>query len=167
LAFSFDPPFQPARRTHPIAHFGSSSAVDAEPPSSEEDPRNPWRGPASGLQVLLVEDQTIIALDTEGMLLELGAASVHSFTTADSALAWLAAAPIDVGVLDVSLGTTTSFPVADLLAQRAVPFIFTTGYGDSGMFPQRFLDAPVVRKPYVIEALADALVRCLSSRPGA
>lgn len=113
------------------------------------------------MQVLLVEDQTIIALDTEAMLLELGAASVHSFTTADAALACLAAAPIDVGVLDVGLGTGTSFPVADLLAQRAVPFIFTTGYGDSGMFPRRFLDVPVVRKPYVIDALADALVRCL------
>ncbi len=70
------------------------------------------------------------------MLLDLGAASVHSFTTADAALTWLAAAKADIGVLDISLGTTTSFPVADALQQRAVPLMFTTGYGDSAVDPR-------------------------------
>jgi CheY-like chemotaxis protein len=111
----------------------------------------------------LVEDQTIIALDTESMLGDLGAASVHSFTTADGALNWLAAAKVDVGVLDVSLGDTTSFPVADELHRRAVPFIFTTGYGDSGIIPKRFLDVPIVRKPYTIESLANALAKCVGA----
>jgi DNA-binding NtrC family response regulator len=118
------------------------------------------------MQVLLVEDQTIIALDTEAMLLDLGAARVHSFTTVDAALTWLAAVQIDIGVLDVSLGPDTSFPVAELLAQRMVPFIFTTGYGDSGMFPRKFLDVPIVRKPYTIEAVARALAMCLQRRHG-
>jgi CheY-like chemotaxis protein len=117
--------------------------------------------PLYGLRALLVEDQTIIALDTESMLLDLGAATVHSFTTGEGAIAWLGTAEVDVGVLDVSLGTTTSFPVAEFLVQRAVPFIFTTGYGDSTMFPAHFLTVPIVRKPYAIESLARALVQCL------
>ncbi len=117
--------------------------------------------PLYGLRAVLVEDQTIIAVDTESMLLDLGAASVHSFTTGDGAIAWLATAEVDVGVLDVSLGTATSFPVAEFLVQRAVPFIFTTGYGDSTMFPADFLKVPIVRKPYAIESLARALVQCL------
>lgn len=117
-----------------------------------------------GMRVVLVEDQTIIALDTEGMLLDLGAASVHSFTTGDAAIAWLGTTAIDVGVLDVGLGTTTSFPVAEFLTQLGVPFIFTTGYGDSKMFPAPLLGVPIVRKPYVIEALGEALAQCLRSR---
>jgi DNA-binding NtrC family response regulator len=120
--------------------------------------------PISGKHVLLVEDQTIIALDTEGMLLDLGAASVRSFTTANDALAWLATVRIDVGVLDVSLGDATSFPIAELLAEQRTPFIFTTGYGDSGMIPKAFADVPIVRKPYLLEGLSRALSKCLAER---
>ena len=98
------------------------------------------------------------------MLQELGAASVHSFTTAESAVAWLSAASPDIGVLDISLGAATSFPVADALQQRSVPFIFTTGYGDRGIIPERFLDVPIVRKPYTLVALAEAVTRCLRTR---
>jgi DNA-binding NtrC family response regulator len=117
------------------------------------------------LTVLLVEDQTIIALDTESMLSELGAVSIRSFTTAEAALSWLADSPADVGVLDIGLGKGVSYPVADLLLERGIPFLFTTGYGDAHLIPVRFANVPVVHKPYSIEGLADALARCiLSSR---
>lgn len=134
------------------------------PPSGPEDESQISRGPADGLQALLVEDQTIIALDTESMLRDLGASSVISFTTADTAVGWLASATADIGILDISLGSSTSFPVADALQQLTVPFVFTTGYGDSGNIPDRFLDVPIVRKPYTIEALADAVAKCLRAR---
>jgi DNA-binding NtrC family response regulator len=143
--------------------FASTGSGNGQAPSPSK-PTKPASGPADGLHALLVEDQTIIALDTEAMLQELGAASVHSFTTAESAIAWLSAANPDIGVLDISLGAATSFPVADALQQRAVPFIFTTGYGDSGIIPERFLDAPIVRKPYTLVALAEAVTRCLQTR---
>ena len=61
-------------------------------------------------------------------------------------------------------GTTTSFPVADALQQRAVPFMFTTGYGDSALIPERFLDVPIVRKPYTLQSLADAVAKCMRPR---
>lgn len=121
----------------------------------------PGRGHAAGLTVLLVEDQTIIALDAEAMLAELGAASVQSVTTSDAALSWLAAGHADVAVLDIALGALTSYPVADVLADRGIPFLFTTGYGRTHSIPARFSAAPVVRKPYSAEALAEALARCL------
>jgi len=95
------------------------------------------------------------------MLRDLGAVSVHAFTTVDTAIEWLADADVDIGVLDVALGGTTSFPVAELLQQRDIPFIFTTGYGDTGMFPERFLTMPIVRKPYVMLSLAEAIAECL------
>lgn len=121
----------------------------------------PRQGHAAGLRVLLVEDQTIIALDTESMLAELGAASIQTFTTAEAALAWIADTTIDIGVLDIALGAATSYPVADALTQRGIPFVFTTGYGDTHPIPIRFAAVPIVHKPYGTEALADAIARCL------
>jgi CheY-like chemotaxis protein len=116
------------------------------------------------LHVLLVEDQTIIALDTESMLTELGASSVQSFTTPDAALAWLQSAQADVAVLDIALGALTSYPVADILQERGIPFLFTTGYGDTRFIPERYALVPVVHKPYGAEALAEGLALCLKPR---
>jgi len=113
------------------------------------------------MRVMLVEDQIIIALGTGTMLCELGAANVQSLPTADAALAWLAAAHVDVGVLDIGLGEAMSYPVADLLRERGIPFLFTTGYGEMRDVPERFADVPVVHKPYGIEGLAEGLARCL------
>jgi len=111
----------------------------------------------SGKHAILVEDQTLIALDTEMLLRELGAAGVDTFTTTDSAIAWLASAAPDVGVLDINLGETSSFSVAGVLHRRSTPFIFTTGYDDGLTIPEAFVNVQIVRKPYTIEALGDAL----------
>ena len=145
-------------------NFAWNDGGHASPPSQNGSSERIPRGPADGLHALLVEDQTIIALDTESMLLDLGAASVHSFTTVDAALTWLAAAKPDIGVLDISLGNTTSFPLADALRHRAMPFMFTTGYGDSALIPERFLDVPIARKPYTLQSLADAVAKCMRQR---
>lgn len=115
----------------------------------------------SGMRVLLVEDQSLIALDTEMMLRELGAATVDTFNSAEQALVWLSAAALDVAVLDVNLGTTSSFPIAEALKGRPIPFVFTTGYGDSVMVPAEFSNVPVVPKPYTLESLSQALALCL------
>jgi CheY-like chemotaxis protein len=56
----------------------------------------------TGMHVLLVEDQSLIALDTEMLLRELGAQAVETFTSAEAALAWLTAASPDVSVLDIN-----------------------------------------------------------------
>lgn len=152
------------KRSVPLqSELAATGTGEALPPEPEDEPRAS-RGPADGLHALLVEDQTIIALDTESMLRDLGASSVVSFTTAEAAVGWLANATADIGILDISLGSSTSFPVADALQQLRVPFVFTTGYGDSGNIPDRFLDVPIVRKPYTIEALADAIAKCLRAR---
>jgi DNA-binding NtrC family response regulator len=116
-----------------------------------------------GLRVLLVEDQTLIALDTEAMLLELGAVKVETFGGADETLAWLASGAPDVGVLDINLGVASSFPVAEALRRRGVPFIFTTGYGDGVLIPAPFDDVEILQKPYTIEALGQLLRQCLRS----
>ena len=67
---------------------------------------------------------------------------------------------IDAAVLDANLNGLSVSPVADILAERGVPFVFATGYGDAGGAPSGF-SAPVIRKPYdvtqVTAAVADLL----------
>ncbi len=113
----------------------------------------------AGKRLLLVEDQLVIAIDVERMLAEQGAAAVDTAATAGEALQLLRRNPPDLAVLDVNLGTGTSMPVAEALAERGVPFVFATGYGDSVMIPEMFKSVPVVRKPYSEDGLVAALSR--------
>jgi CheY-like chemotaxis protein len=117
----------------------------------------------AGLLVLVVEDQPLIALDTESMLADIGASSVASFSSADHALVWLQSSAPGVAVLDVNLGGTSSFAIADELSLRGIPFAFTTGYADTVMIPSHFAHVPVVQKPYTPDSLGQALALCLTA----
>lgn len=119
----------------------------------------------AGLSVLLVEDQMLIALDTEMLLLELGVAKVETFTTAAEALSWLASGTPDVGILDINLRVDTSFAIAEVLQRRMIPFVFTTGYGHSLMVPEAFSGISIVHKPYTRDALVWSLHTCLGLDP--
>jgi len=115
----------------------------------------------TGMHALLVEDQTLIALDTEMLLRELGAAAVETFTTAEATLSWLASASPDIGILDINLGSSSSFSVACEMRRREKPFIFTTGYGEGVVIPEDFANTEIVHKPYTRDALARAFEVCL------
>jgi len=110
--------------------------------------------PLAGMSVLLVEDQSLIALDTEEMLRRLGATEVRLSPDAVHARLSLGAFRPDFAVLDFNLHDDTSAVIADLLLAMRVPFVFATGYGDSVMIPERFRKVPVARKPLVAHALA-------------
>lgn len=107
-------------------------------------------------RVLVVEDEPFISMLLSDMLEELGfdiaAAFAHVAETRD----YLSAAEIDIALLDVNLGGEKIDPIADLLAARGCPFIFTTGYGRSGV-PENFADRPVLPKPFQLRDLANAI----------
>ena len=108
--------------------------------------------PLRAKRVLVVEDQLLIAMDTEDLLRKLGATSVFAVANVDGALAALDPLP-DVAVLDVNLGSENSFAVADALAERGAPFLFATGYNESFVLPERFSQTPVAHKPLTAEEL--------------
>jgi hypothetical protein len=70
--------------------------------------------------------------------------------------------PIDAAVLDANLNGRSVTPVAEALARRKVPFVFATGYGETGGAPGGF-DAPVIRKPYDVTQVAVAVAELLGA----
>jgi light-regulated signal transduction histidine kinase (bacteriophytochrome) len=112
-------------------------------------------------RVLLVEDQLVIALEAEQMLAELGAGEISTAGSATEALHILASAAIDVAVLDINLGSSSSIPVAEELKRRAIPFVFATGYGDTMMIPPSMARTRVVRKPYTASTLNETIAQAL------
>jgi len=117
-----------------------------------------------GLSVLLVEDEILIALDAQAMLEEAGAANVEIVNKAVNGLRLISETPPDAAVLDFNLGSGTSFSIADELAARGIPYIFTTGYGGHIDLPPRHIQMPVVGKPYTAEWLIAGLVTALTRR---
>ncbi len=109
--------------------------------------------------VLIVEDDPIIAIDFEDRLLGFGVTSVRTVGSVAQALAAIAARAPDFALLDVELGREKSFAVADRLTAAQIPFVFVTGYGAETSIPAAFKARPRLQKPCSTDALETALRR--------
>jgi|TARA_R100000049_G_scaffold5356_1_gene16005 light-regulated signal transduction histidine kinase (bacteriophytochrome) len=116
-------------------------------------------GPAPDLppRVLLIEDNMIIALDTEEMLRELGVAEVLVSGSVTQALRAIEKEVPDFAVLDFNLGEESSEPVARELARRGVPFVLATGYSAKEVRFEELGAKAILKKPYGKSDLAKAL----------
>jgi CheY-like chemotaxis protein len=114
----------------------------------------------AGRRILVVEDEALVAIALEDMLLELGCSVIGPALRLEPALELARTEQLDGAVLDINLGDDRSFPVAEILSGRAVPFLFATGYGGSGLEPP-FHQSPVLSKPYCLSALEEALRQLL------
>jgi CheY-like chemotaxis protein len=109
------------------------------------------------LRILIVEDEMLVAMNIEDMLLDLGHEVVGIASRLEPALALAHDGAFDVAMLDVNLAGERSFPVADVLAERGIPFVFATGYGLQGIEPG-YRDRPVLQKPFRAQQLAEAIM---------
>ena len=103
----------------------------------------------AGLRLLVVEDEALVAMLIEDILLDLDCIVIGPVGTVAQALALLRdEEQIDGALLDVNLGGgERSYPVADALAEREVPFVFVTGYGEAGV-ERRYAPVTVLQKPF-------------------
>jgi CheY-like chemotaxis protein len=137
----------------PSAYLNSSPGrADAIMPSS------PFDDVGLPQDLLIVEDDAIIALDFEDIAVGLGVKRVRAVTTVARALALIADRAPDFALLDVRLGSGNSLAVAEKLDELKIPFAFVTGYGADVRLPPAFIDRPKLPKPCSSDAL-QALLR--------
>jgi CheY-like chemotaxis protein len=103
--------------------------------------------------VLIVEDDPIIALDFEDTLVGFGVKTVRAAATVAKALALIDERPPEFALLDVGLIREKSFAVAERLEALKIPFAFVTGYGSDARLPAAFANKPRLSKPYSTDAL--------------
>jgi two-component sensor histidine kinase/CheY-like chemotaxis protein len=110
---------------------------------------------------LLVEDTMIVALDAEDMLLALGISTVDVASSVNDAFRLIKTTRPTLALLDINLGSETSFPVARRLIEEGIPFVFATGYGDDVALPDAYSDIPIVKKPYNAETILAQLTHAI------
>jgi two-component sensor histidine kinase len=115
----------------------------------------------SGRRVLVVEDEVMVAWTLEDMLAELGCTVVGPAVRVDQALAMIETEAVDAVVLDVNLNGEKSYPVADALAARGVPFVFSTGYNKNNLLTG-YRAFPMLQKPFNRAKLGGALAELLT-----
>lgn len=113
--------------------------------------------PDTGLRVLVVEDQFLIAMDTEQVLVGLGCKVIGPVPTVARALALVEGESIDFAILDVNLGRERSTPVAEALRARGVPFALASGYDGTQLAEEVLRRAPHLGKPLERRLLMNVL----------
>ena len=109
-------------------------------------------------RVLVVEDEVLVGMLLEEMLSELGYEVAALSTHLDEALILARNARFDIALLDINLNGRQSFPVAEAIRARGLPFLFATGYG-SRILTAPYKDTPILQKPFSLDELRAALAR--------
>jgi CheY-like chemotaxis protein len=117
-------------------------------------------GLLAGRRILVVEDEMLVLMNIEMMLADLGCSTIHTAASVAEAFAICAENNFDAAMLDVNLGGETSYPVAELLTRRGIPFAFATGYTISGHHAE-LQQKLVLRKPYSAERMATVFEQLL------
>jgi DNA-binding response OmpR family regulator len=107
-------------------------------------------------RVLLLEDEALLAMLIEDMLLEMGFDAVDVFASLPEALAKAEGSEFEMAILDVNVGGLTSYPLADVLKARNVPFFFATGYGRDTLTDD-YANIPTLQKPFLMADLERAV----------
>jgi CheY-like chemotaxis protein len=113
-------------------------------------------------RVLVVEDEYLIRMLLEDMLADLGYEIAAAVGTIAEASELAANSEFNVAILDVNLDGEQIFPVADILAERGLPFVFVSGYGEDSL-PAPYRGRPALQKPFQAEQIKSALAALLAT----
>ena len=115
------------------------------------------------LCILIIEDESLVMMLIEDTLVDLGCAIAGTASRVDDAMAKVSSLNFDAAILDVNLNGVESFPIAEKLLERGIPFVFATGYGQAGI-PESLRGIPTLAKPFRQNDLKGALALAFASR---
>lgn len=118
----------------------------------------------AGLRILIVEDESHVSMLLEDMIAEIGCVVAAVASELDEAKEKLSSISFDAAILDLNLNGARAYEVAESLARKRVPFVFSTGYGSAGV-PQGWPRVPVLAKPFGRRQLEWALRSALEAQP--
>ncbi len=116
-------------------------------------------------QVLIVEDEFLIAMDLTETIRDAGAEVVGPAASVSEALELLSTHQVSVAVLDINLGKELSLAVADRLTRDQIPFVYHSGQIpllDASDWPA----APIISKPAIPTVLTAAIAEAAKKRSG-
>ena len=114
----------------------------------------------SGRSILIIEDEMLILMMIEDMLADLGCESIAVASKIGQAITLIDDQVFDAAMLDLNLNGMESYPIADALAARDVPYFFSTGNSLSNV-KDGYRDQGVLKKPFTFEQLSNMLSRSL------
>jgi two-component sensor histidine kinase len=115
-------------------------------------------------RVLVVEDSALIAMDLASIIAAAGHTVIGPASTVAEALALADDGLVDIALLDIDLHGEMVTPVAERLADRGVPFAFSTGFEEGGSPLPVFTDAPVLRKPFDDQSVLSTLAALVATK---
>jgi len=117
--------------------------------------------PLTGRRVLIVEDESLVAMLLETILEDMECIPVGPASNIDDGEVLARdTANLDAALLDVNVAGRQVFPVAEILKARGVPFVFSTGYGEGGL-PEEWRGQATIQKPFTEAAIRDALMKAM------
>ena len=115
-----------------------------------------------GRRILLIEDSPVVGPFTADVLMDLGCSVVGPAPNMASARELIESEQFDAAIMDIHIRGERVFPLCELLDQRAIPFVLTSGYADWDM-PAEWEGRPRLQKPYTIEQVGAVLEALLSA----
>ena len=106
----------------------------------------------------------MIAMLIEDMVADIGGELAATATRLDDAMAQASEREIDFAILDLNLAGVLTYPVADLLKQRGIPFVFATGYGAGGL-AKGYENETALEKPFTTGTLERVMKQTLALKP--
>jgi DNA-binding response OmpR family regulator len=114
-------------------------------------------------RVLVVEDELLISILIEDILVDEGCQVIGPFTNLPDALAAARSGGFDLALLDVNLRGDKVYPVAEILAEQSVPFLFLSGYGNDAI-PDGHPEWRACSKPFTAAELKLGMSEVLSRK---
>jgi DNA-binding NarL/FixJ family response regulator len=119
--------------------------------------------PLQGQRILLVEDEAMVSHLLEHFLTAFGCEIVGPAARIKKAVELASVAHIDGALLDLNVAGEVSYPVAEILTGRGIPFAFITGYS-ANRISETYRERPILQKPFLDEKLRQILTLMLSQR---
>jgi CheY-like chemotaxis protein len=142
------------------AQVGAQSSQQVTPGEAEQEKRRPLEG----MSVLLLEDNLILALETEDLLQDLGAQVVFLASSIEAAAQILKSEHLDFALLDVHIGTHSSLEFALSVRDAGIPYVFATGYGENVDFGASHGAPAFLTKPYGRLIASSVIARAIAEK---